>query len=147
MAAEPAPHPHAPEHATLSPAQRWATFASGLLLILGLLAMLRSGVGDWSVRHARHFFEWPAHFLTGVAQFVIGVVGVACLGSEHVTRAYLTVSGLFLTAWAIAGAILNANPNDVFTRNPWLVGLHLILGLVSLILAGLSARAAHRVAL
>lgn len=112
---------------------------ASVLTMLGVLAMLRAGLGDWDVRHARVLFLWPAHFLTGVAQAAIGIAGVWCAQHEHTARAFLMLSGVFLTGWAVAGLILDANPNDVFTADPWLVGIHLVAGVVSIAMAVRSA--------
>ena len=125
-------------------AGRWATLTAGVLLMVGIMTMLRSGHGEWDVQHARTVFFWPGHFLTGVAETAIGLVGIACATREHAARAFLTVSGLFLIAWAAAGLVLDADPNDVFTRRGWLVGLHLTAGVVGLVAAGVSASRASR---
>ena len=49
-------------------AGRWATLTAGVLLMVGIMTMLRSGHGEWDVQHARTVFFWPGHFLTGVAE-------------------------------------------------------------------------------
>jgi len=134
-------HTVAPPKEHLPPARRLATFTSGLLLMLGILTMLRSGYGDWDVRYARQVILWPGHFLTGVAQGAIGIVGVYCATRESLARGYLATSGLFLLAWAVAGIALDGEPNDVFTADPWLVGIHLVIGAVSV---GVAARSAAR---
>lgn len=122
-----------------SPARHWATFASGVLLVLGILTMLRSGTGEWDVVHAREVFVWPGHFLTGVAELVIGFTGIWCATRESLTRGWLTVSGVFMVAWAVAGLVLDGDPNDVFTADPALLAIHGGGGLVSLALAAWSA--------
>jgi len=122
-----------------SPARHWATFASGVMLVLGVLTMLRSGSGEWDVVHAREVVTWPGHFLTGVAELAIGLTGVWCATQEHLTRGWLTVSGILLAAWAVAGLVLDGDPNDVFTADPALVAIHGLGGLVGLVLSAWSA--------
>lgn len=126
-------------HEHRSPARHWATFASGVFLVLGVLTMLRSGTGEWDVVHAREVIRWPGHFLTGVAELAIGLTGVWCATRESLTRGWLTVSGIFLVAWAMAGLALDGDPNDVFTADPALVAIHGLGGLVGLVLAAWSA--------
>lgn len=122
-----------------SPARHWATFASGTILVLGILTMLRSGTGEWDVVHAREVIAWPGHFLTGVAEVAIGLTGVWCATRESLTRAWLTLSGVFLVAWAVAGVLMDGDPNDVFTADPALVAIHGLGGLISLAMAAWSA--------
>lgn len=123
----------------LSPARRWASITSGVMLVLGILTMLRSGTGEWDVVNARQVIAWPGHFLTGVAQLAIGLTGIWCGTRDDLTRAWLTTTGLLLTGWAIAGLVLDGEPNDVFTGDLTLVAVHGVTGLLSVVVAAWSA--------
>lgn len=135
-------NPHSPE--PLTGARRWASLTASVLVMVGLLAMLRSGLRDWDVRHARYVLLWPGHFLTGLAQLAIGLVGVWCTRTEAAARGFLMVAGLLLVCWAVTGMVRDGHPNDVVTGNAWLVGLHLAIGLSGIAVAARSARLPDR---
>ncbi len=128
----------------LPPARRWASITSGVMLVLGILTMLRSGAGEWDVVNAREVILWPGHFLTGVAELAIGLSGIWCATREDLARGWLTISGLLLCAWAGAGLVLDGEPNDVFTGDLTLVAVHGVTGLVSIAVAAWTAAGGQR---
>gem|GEM_PF-6914592 len=123
--------------------QRWAQFVACAYLMLGILGLLRSGLGEVSSPDGRYVFVLLSHPLTALLHLAIGLVGVYAATRLPWSRVFLGgLSGL-LVSWAVLGLALNGEPNDVFTSDRWTVALHGLPGLISLAVALAPAREAR----
>ena len=101
---------------------------SGLLLLLGIVALLRTVGQDGSDA----LVMFTVHPLTGLAWTVLGFVGVAMSTTLGWARRYLVSAGAILVAWAVLCLVLDGQPSDLFVSDTDLVAFNGILGLLAL---------------
>jgi Domain of unknown function (DUF4383) len=101
---------------------------SGLLLLLGIVSVLRTvgQGGTWALA------VFTIHPLTGVVWTALGVVGIAMSTSVERARRYLVGAGTLLVAWAVLCIVLDGRPSDFFVRDPDLIALNGLCGLLAL---------------
>ena len=103
-------------------------FVSGLVLLLGILALLRAKGQGGNPELA----VVTVHPLTGLVWTALGLVGVAMSTTVERARRYLTGAGALLVAWAVLCLLLDGRPSDLFVRDGDLIALNGLLGLLSL---------------
>ena len=101
---------------------------TGALLLLGILGLLRTAYEEGT----SSLMALPVHPLTALLWTVLGLVGIAMSASLEWTRRYLVGAGGLLVAWAVLGLVLDGEPSDFFIRDPELIGLNAVLGLLAL---------------
>jgi hypothetical protein len=100
------------------------------LLTLGILGMLRTSLDE-----TMDLLVFTVHPLTAVVWLVLGVVGAAMSVTARWAQIYLTAAGVLLLVWAILGLALDGSPSGLFARDPELVALHLVAGVLALAVA------------
>jgi hypothetical protein len=103
-------------------------FVSGLLLLLGILALLRTAGEDGT----SVLFVFTVHPLTGLVWTVLGLVGIAMNATLEWARRYLVLAGGILVTWAVLCLVLDGQPSDLFVRDIDLIAFNGILGLLAL---------------
>jgi hypothetical protein len=100
---------------------------SGTLLTLGIIGMLQT-----KLESTEDVTIITVHPVTAVVWFGLGAVGVAMCVEARRARLYLAATGTVLTLWGLLCLALDGTPSDVFARDPALVALLLVGGLLSL---------------
>lgn len=103
---------------------------SGTLLTLGILGMLKTKLDE-----TVELTVLTVDPVTAVVWFVHGVVGVAMSVDARLAQLYLAWTGGLLIVWALLGLALDGSPSDLFARDPALIAMHLIGGLLALTVA------------
>jgi peptidoglycan/LPS O-acetylase OafA/YrhL len=97
------------------------------LLTLGIIGMLQT-----KLESTEDVTIITVHPVTAVVWFALGAVGVAMSLEARRARLYLAATGAVLTLWGLLCLALDGTPSDVFARDPALVALLLVGGLLSL---------------
>lgn len=100
------------------------------LLALGIIGMLQT-----KLESTEDVTIITVHPLTAVVWFILGVVGVAMCLEARRARLYLVATGAVLALWGLLCLALDGTPSDVFARDPALVALLLVGGVLSLAVA------------
>ncbi len=108
---------------------------SGVLAFLGLLGILNTGLGDLGGDSALGLFVFLVHPVTALLWFAIGLVGIAMAVRPDRAQLFLVGAGALLVAWALLALALGDDVSQVLTRDPQVVALHLIGGVVALAVA------------
>lgn len=122
----------------LAPPDRAAIVAAqiitALFLALGMLAALRTSLD--STAELLVFTVSPG---TALAWLAIGLVGAPLATTPPRARLYLTVTGLLLVAWGLAGLLVDDSASAMFVHDRALIALNLIAGAAALGAASVSA--------
>ena len=103
---------------------------SGTLLSLGILGMLKTKLDE-----TVELTVFTVDPVTAVVWLVHGVVGVAMSVDARLAQLYLAWTGGLLVVWALLGLTLDGSPSDLFARDPALIVMHLVGGLLALTVA------------
>lgn len=107
-----------------TPAQKGAQIVASVLVMVGILGVLRTGVSqiDNPVGESMMFFT--THFLTGLVQVIVGLVGIGSAHRDVRARAFLFAVAVLMVTWVVACAVLRGNPNDMVAADAGLIGLN-----------------------
>lgn len=106
-------------------------FASGVLFVLGLLGMLKSGT-DAS---PEQLLVFAIHPLTAAIWLVMGLVGIAMSVEPRRAQLYLIGTAGILLTWAVLCLLLGAGVSQIVARDLATLALYLIGGGACLIVA------------
>ena len=115
--------------------QRWSQFVSCLLVMLGLVGLLRGGLGGVTDPDGVWVLGFVSHPITAVTHLILGMVGIYAATRPAWSRTFLAGLAGFMVPWAVLGLVLAGEPTDAFTSNSRTVALHLTAGVVSLVMA------------
>ncbi len=105
---------------------------SGIAFTLGLLGVLNTGLDDVGSDSAQTLFVFLVHPITALAWLVIGLVGIAMATRTCSARRFLAVTGPLLIVWALLALAVGDEATQVLTRDPEVVVMHLVGGLLAL---------------
>lgn len=120
--------------------QRWTLLVSSVLLMLGILGLLRSGLGEISSPDGRYLFLFLSHPVSALVYLALGLVGIYANTRLAWARTFLAALGGLMVTWALLGLALDGEPNDAFTSDRWTIALHVAVGVVSLLMSVVPAR-------
>jgi hypothetical protein len=126
--------------------QRVMQFIASFALMLGVLGLLRTGLGGVDDADGPNLFVFPTHTLTALLHLVVGVLGIAAATAEGRARtAGLGFAALF-TTWLAMCLALDGDPSVVVSRDDGLLAVTGAFALASLIAALAPARRVAAVA-
>lgn len=107
---------------------------TALFLALGLLAALRT-----SLETSETLFVFTVSPGTALTWLAIGLVGAPLVTTPARARLYLSVTGVLLVAWGLAGLAAGGPSSGMLVDDRQLIALNLIAGAGALAAAAVSA--------
>jgi hypothetical protein len=120
--------------APATPVVRGTQIIASVLAMLGIAGLLRTGLSTASSPEGQNLFVFPTHPVTASVQLLVGLTGIAAATSERASRLFLAGLAALMLAWSALGLALDGDPNAVFARDAWLVGMNAAIAAVALLL-------------
>lgn len=118
-----------PPHPAGRAALAYGQTVTGGLALLGILGLLRTGIGG----EAASLFMITLHPLSSFAYLLIGLVGIPLLTCAGAPPRFALVIGVLLLLWAIASLSLGGSPSEAFSSDREFVALNAILGVAGIV--------------